>query len=378
MNLRDVQVSLLEDLLAAPGSEAGWSAFLLHLCDALGGSTASFISHDFSSTDTQISINARTDPEAVAAYSAHWHSCDPWATSPVVQRVRPGSVTHGDELIAPEVLRRTEFFAEFGRRYGILSLAGFIEVSPRSLSCISIVAPPQRSPFGTAEAAFLRSILPPVRRAIELHRRLSGAELISLHSAAVLDRLPHGVLLLGTRGAVLSTNRSADEMLCARDGLMVVRGELRGATPDATKTLQTALAAAISLDAARTGDTIGISLPRPSGRRPLSVIVAPLPRIRRMWVIDDARLVVFVTDPDLARIAAPATIARVLNLTPAEGRLAHELATGASLEEAASRLGLQLETVRSRLKTIFQKTDTHRQADLVRLILTTASLPARD
>jgi DNA-binding CsgD family transcriptional regulator len=376
MNLGDVQLALLEDLLAAPGNEAGWSAFLLHLCDALGGSTASFISHDFSSADTQIAINARTDPDAVAAYSAHWHSCDPWATSAVVQRVRPGSVAHGDELIAPEALRRTEFFADFGRRYGILSLAGFIEVSPRSLSCISIVAPAQRSRFGTEEAAFLRSMLPYVRRAIELHRRLSGAELLTIHSAAVLDRLPHGVLLLSARGAILSTNRTADEMLLARDGLISDRGELRGATPDATRTLQSALAAALALDDSRGGDTIGISLPRRSGHRSLSVIVAPLPNVRRVWVVDDARIVMFVTDPDRTRIASPATIARMLNLTPSEGRLAHELASGVSLEEAASRLSVRLETVRSRLKDIFRKTDTHRQADLVRLILSTPNLSA--
>jgi DNA-binding CsgD family transcriptional regulator len=38
--------------------------------------------------------------------------------------------------------------------------------------------------------------------------------------------------------------------------------------------------------------------------------------------------------------------------------------------EAGERLGLRRETVRSRLKAIFEKTNTHRQGELVRLVLT--------
>jgi DNA-binding CsgD family transcriptional regulator len=39
------------------------------------------------------------------------------------------------------------------------------------------------------------------------------------------------------------------------------------------------------------------------------------------------------------------------------------------MQEAGAALGLRRETVRSRVKAIFEKTQTHRQADLVRLIL---------
>jgi DNA-binding CsgD family transcriptional regulator len=49
--------------------------------------------------------------------------------------------------------------------------------------------------------------------------------------------------------------------------------------------------------------------------------------------------------------------------------LTRVLAEGATLDSAAARLGLRIGTVRTRLKTIFDKTGTHRQADLVRLVL---------
>jgi DNA-binding CsgD family transcriptional regulator len=366
---------LLEDLLAAPGCEAGWSEFLLHTCDAIGGSTASFIAHDFSSADTQIAITARTDPAAIAAYAAHWHRFDPWAASPLTLESRAGSVLHGDALIAPNALRRTAFFNDFGRLHGIVGLAGFIEVSPRSLSCLSVVGPAHRRGFSCDDASFLESLLPSVRRALELHRRLAGAELVTLHSAAVLDRLSHGVLFLSGRGAILSTNRAADEILRARDGLSAERGELRGATAEATRQLRIALAAAANRVPANAGDAITVSLCRSSQKRRLSVLVAPLPVHRRALVADDARMVMFVTDPDRTAAIDPDMVRCLLHLTYAEARLTCSLAAGMTLNEAALHLGVQRETVRSRLKGIFQKTDTHRQAELVRLVLMAAGEP---
>ena len=46
------------------------------------------------------------------------------------------------------------------------------------------------------------------------------------------------------------------------------------------------------------------------------------------------------------------------------------LARGRSLEEAAVERGVTLNTVRSQLKRIFTKTDTHRQGQLMQLALT--------
>jgi DNA-binding CsgD family transcriptional regulator len=363
MDQRDIQLALVQDLLAAPGSEEGWSAFLLHLCDALHGSAASFITHDFGTAATGIAITARTDPEALAAYHQHWHRMDPWATSPQVARSRPGTVVVGEALISSADMRKTAFYNDFGRRYGIVQcVAGVIEASAERLSCLSIDGTTGRPAFDGTDATLLESLMPSVQRALAIHRRLEGAELMAVHAAAVLDRLPHGVLLVAPNGALLSTNRAADEILRARDGLTYDGRELRGATTEVTTRLREALAGAGA-----------VLLPRPSGRRPLSVVVAPLPSRRAALTSDGAAVAVFVTDPERTAVPDVETLRRLFVLTPAEARLVQRLVSGRSLEEAAADLGLQLETVRSRLKVIFQKTDTHRQADLIRLAMATVA-----
>jgi len=62
----------------------------------------------------------------------------------------------------------------------------------------------------------------------------------------------------------------------------------------------------------------------------------------------------------------------LFNLTPAEAALAVCLAEDRSLQEAADILERKIGTVRVQLQTIFEKTDTNRQASLINLI---ASIP---
>ena len=57
-------------------------------------------------------------------------------------------------------------------------------------------------------------------------------------------------------------------------------------------------------------------------------------------------------------------------LTPAEARLALHLVAGETLKSAEVKLSISYETARTCLKSIFNKTGTCRQAELVIVILT--------
>ncbi|MGH8596831.1 MAG: helix-turn-helix transcriptional regulator [Gammaproteobacteria bacterium] len=64
-----------------------------------------------------------------------------------------------------------------------------------------------------------------------------------------------------------------------------------------------------------------------------------------------------------------AILARTFRLTPSEAKLASVIARGASPEIAARDLKISRETARNQLKSVFAKTDTHRQSERVALIL---------
>ncbi len=65
---------------------------------------------------------------------------------------------------------------------------------------------------------------------------------------------------------------------------------------------------------------------------------------------------------------APATLQRLFGLTIAEARLAAGMAAGFTPKEMAAKTRVSTSTVRSQLGSIFGKTQTHRQAELVSLL----------
>jgi DNA-binding CsgD family transcriptional regulator len=64
-----------------------------------------------------------------------------------------------------------------------------------------------------------------------------------------------------------------------------------------------------------------------------------------------------------------AILARTFCLTPSEAKLACVIARGASPGIAARELKISRETARNHLKSVFAKTNTHRQSELVALLL---------
>ncbi len=64
-----------------------------------------------------------------------------------------------------------------------------------------------------------------------------------------------------------------------------------------------------------------------------------------------------------------AILAKTFRLTPSEAKLACVIARGASTQIAARELSISPDTARNQLKAVFAKTDTHRQSELVALLL---------
>jgi DNA-binding CsgD family transcriptional regulator len=63
---------------------------------------------------------------------------------------------------------------------------------------------------------------------------------------------------------------------------------------------------------------------------------------------------------------------QLYGLTPTEARLADLLLEGLEVREISNRLSISVETARFHLKRVLAKSGTHRQTELIRLML---SLP---
>jgi DNA-binding CsgD family transcriptional regulator len=86
---------------------------------------------------------------------------------------------------------------------------------------------------------------------------------------------------------------------------------------------------------------------------------------------DDPALsvVVFISDPMSKLSPSARRLRKFFGFTPAEGRLAVLLVRGATLNEAAVMMCTTVHTARAHLKSIFRKTSTNRQSELIYILL---------
>jgi DNA-binding CsgD family transcriptional regulator len=171
---------------------------------------------------------------------------------------------------------------------------------------------------------------------------------------------------------VLFANRAAREIVIARDGLAIVGGVLEAEQVSVRLKLRVLIGRAVRSAA---GDSLkaagAMRVSRPSMRRPYSVLVTPL-RLAAAERTAPRVATILVSDPEREIEADTTAVQTAYGLSPAEARVAGAIAIDESVGRAAERLCLSVDTVRWHLKRIYRKTDTNRQAELVKLVLITS------
>lgn len=354
----------------AAGGAAPWTAVLETVCDLLGATGAHLLHFDHRQLQTSVAVAARTDPDALDAYGRHFHRLDPWGT-----RVKPGAfaaetVVVGASLVSFENVRRSEFYAGLGRRYGISrSLIGVIEAPSANRSAIiSVNRGDAAEEFDGEAARLIGALVPHLRRALALHRRLAVVRAENDGLAAALDRLRAAIVLVDAARNIVTMNRAADELVARQNGLGIRDRHLRGETSEATAALDRIVTDAIAIAQGRTAaGSVRAALPKRSDGRPLEAVALPLPPGDRAAA--RAAAAVFVVDPDEAPVVPAEWLTTRFGLTPAEARVASALARGEAVADLAEHLRVTTGTARWYVKQILAKTGTKRQADLVRLLV---------
>lgn len=222
-----------------------------------------------------------------------------------------------------------------------------------------------------AEAAALgmRPMVNGFLRLWNLHRRSAG-RVAGLTMA--LDQSDVGVLLLDRDARILFENREATMLLDAANGIKRRNHSLGAIDLSDALRLQVAInhILACNQDTATKDECAAVvAIRREDRHRPLLIAMVPAHPIDRSG---EAAAIAYIFDPDqdLRPLMQPACA--LYGLSPVEARLACMLANGQPLADAAKAMRIREHTARSYLKQIFMKTDTNRQADLVRLLLTSA------
>src|SRR5208283_4169182 len=171
-------------------------------------------------------------------------------------------------------------------------------------------------------------------------------------------------------GTVVRANAAAEDMLDDGAGIFLDNGRLAVGS----EILQKLITSCSLLLGGPGGE---FKIPREDPRSPLHVTVTPLRSKTQIadfpWIgVGTPVAIVTVRDPDVDRRRREINLRRRFGLTAAEAGLATEILKGDGRIAAATRRGISDATARTHLSSIFEKTGTHRQAELIRLLLDAA------
>lgn len=258
------------------------------------------------------------------------------------------------DLLTPAQLDRQPIQAEFFDRFDLRSFLAF------NLGPIQASIERGNQPYTTEHVSVLNKVLPHLQQAGRLATALGIAR--SEGALETFDTMRIGAALLDYAGRVTLMNPEGERLLNTAARLQ--SGMIVPYDRDATAALRRMIGMATSPERGLTADlTDMVVLKRPHGR-PLFLRIAPLPK-SRADMFQMAKAILTIIDPDDRPDIDQSRLMRLLGLTSAEARLAKALAKGATLAEIADDFNLSMKTVRTQLRSIFAKTETHRQSDLV-------------
>jgi len=366
MRLENVSefIGLIYDTALDPNA---WPRMLNCLADLLAAPTGAHFGSYNSTTYVTSNLAPRHDPQYTRSFAEYWASRDIFwqrgGNYPV------GAVFMPETFMSREEHCRTAIFNEFYQPQRIEAMMRTNLLVEGTVSTVVTVGRRySEGDFDASEIRLFATLIPHLQRAVQLQLRLASVDGPSTSSAEMLNRLHQGVLLVDAGARVIFANNAAERMLLAGGGLFLGRDAVRAETSGETRLLRRLIA-----DCAEPKDELGgaggrLRLSR-EDRAPLTVLVIPQ-RARRTWIdVFRPRAILFITDPEEAALVRRETLRQDFGLTPAEAGFTREILKAHGVQAAGDRLGISLATARTHLAHVFDKTGTHRQAELVRLIL---------
>lgn len=242
---------------------------------------------------------------------------------------------------------------------------------------IAFIRSAAHGPLPAEAVQFIDRLRPHLERAtrIGLHHFVYSAQALVGH--ALINKLRQPVMLLTTNAEVIQSNDAARRLLtdtallAVRNGRLVLPEPFQQHLQSRLRKLEAQARAtpdAPNDDAGFQALHITSAPPQPADALyAFHTLLAP-DRVMGTFGLRPLVMVCFY-HPQSTQEIDPALLSAAFGLSNAEARIANLLADGMTLRDIAIALGVQYETVRKQLQSIYQKTSTNRQPELVRLLL---------
>lgn len=365
----------LIELIYEAGLDPGqWPKAIEAMAQELGYSSGIIADFDLRDDwDLKMMIPYNWSDKSLQAMNDYFFQINPFEHL-LLEHTRPGIAYSSYDMVSEAEIENTEYYRDFLTPNDVHYMSGvFLFRDGTRIANLDFQRSRNAKPVGPDDVAALQKIAPHVTRAFQLNRQYWDLQENQSSFTDLIDLLPNGFILIDEDGRVAHLNGAAERIVQGQNGLRVTGNQLR-----AWKPLESEHLAALIQVAVMTGRGTGthsggaITISRSENLLPLQVLVSPLRTDRAKVGAPGQRIcaVVMIGDPNDKAKMPEVFLQQLYGLTPSEARLTAELAEGNSMQEIAARHELSKETLRSQLRSVFDKTGTRRQAELIRRILT--------
>ena len=281
-----------------------------------------------------------------------------------------GRANLGRDLVPLRELQASDYYNEFGRHFGIFQMLGSVMIrNQEAISALGFFRSEQDALYSDTEKRLLDTLLPHVRRSLNLHGQLQMQEANSQILQSSIDTLRSAIVLIGGTGKVVFFNAAAGRLLKRCPDLAVRRDRLQATSHTDLVALEQLTKRAMGADGRR---PIGgaVTIQRAGNGLPLQVVAAPISADNRTVLASSGHAVALLVihDPNGDTSIPQEIVATLFGLTPMEGTLLVALSEGQTLRQYSDDHCVTYNTARTHLRNVFAKTNTSKQSDLVRLM----------
>ena len=365
----EVLSSLIGEIYDTAFDPARWTGVLEIVTGYMRGMATMLAAQDTASGTGTFYYSWGDDPHYTKLYFEKYAKLNPGIVA-ISLNVKPGDVCSLSTLVPWDQFLQSRLYQEWARPQGYADTTNvLIEKSATSVAHLATAYHLRDCPADDETRRRMRLIAPHVCRAVAISKIIDLNKIEAAMLADAVDGVAAGVLLVRVDGEIAYTNTSARAMLRESNVLREIGGVLKVFDPTAQSALSDAFAAAEGGDIALGRRGIAVPMSSRDGESYVAHVLSLTSGTRRQTGSGYAAVAaVFVHKAVLQRPTLIETVAEHFKLTPSELRVLFAIIEVGGVPHVAAVLGISEDTVKTHLRHVFAKTDTNRQADLVKLV----------
>lgn len=236
------------------------------------------------------------------------------------------------------------------------------------ISFLTIQRKKSQGHYSEQECRLLNRLIPHIRRALQLHQNMVNLKQLKQPLKEVLEMIHCPVMVFNERFEVAYSNQLATNFIERADGVSLEDNNLVFVIPEINSGFAFKVMESVKMSAGIF--SAEASMYRVEGEEPFTVLFFPI-RGRdsesEMKIQHSGTLAFF---HGLSRdLVLPPALVDSFQLTPAEAELCAGLVAGRSISDLAKNTGKSEQTLRSHAKSLYSKTASNSQVEMVASIL---------